>query len=117
MIAEGACVARGTFLDAQGREVLVHVPTRSFFNLHTLDPNAPHVWSSLCLEGYFALPAWGPDLQRSWEALNTLGPDLQCEVTNFHGERKTIRLTKAMVREALNLQSFDVAFNDKAQTN
>ena len=33
MIVEEACVARGTFRDARGREVLVHVPTRSFFNL------------------------------------------------------------------------------------
>ena len=40
MIAEEACVARGTFKDARGRQVLVHVPTQSFFNLHTIDPNA-----------------------------------------------------------------------------
>ena len=43
MIMEGACVARGTFRDAQGREVLVHVPTLSFFNLHTMDPTPAHI--------------------------------------------------------------------------
>ena len=62
MIADADCATRGTFRDAQGREVLVHVPTQ-FFNLHTLDPNSPHIWGGLCLEGYFALPAWGPDLR------------------------------------------------------
>ena len=87
MIMEGACVARGTFRDAQGREVLVHVPTLSFFNLHTMDPNASHIWDSLCLAKYFALPAWGPDLRRAWEALSTLGPDFKCRVTNFAGEQ------------------------------
>ena len=73
MLMEEACVARGTFRDAQGREVLVHVPMQSFFNLHTMDPNAPHIWNSLCLAEYFALPAWGPDLRRAWEALRHTG--------------------------------------------
>ena len=51
MIAEETNVARGTFRDAQGREVLVHVPMQSFFRLHTLAPNAPDIWNSLCLFG------------------------------------------------------------------
>ena len=59
------CKATGTLRDAQGREDLVHVPTQIFLNLHTLDPNVPHIWSGLCLDGYFSLPAWGPDLQRA----------------------------------------------------
>ena len=103
MIAEKACVARGTFRDARGREVLVHVPTRSFFNLHPMDPNAPHIWSSLCLDGYFDLPAWGPNLRRSWEALNTLGKEFKCRVTYFMGKETTIQLTQQRVRDTLNM--------------
>lgn len=113
MIAEEACVARGTFKDKQGREALVHVLTKSFFNLHTLDLNAPHIWSSLCMEGYFALPTWGLDLRRSWEALSTLSPNFRCRVTDFVGEEATIQLTRRLVREALNLQSYEVNFNVK----
>ena len=115
MIANEACVARDTFRDAQGREVLVHVPTQMFFNLHTLDPNFPHIWSCLCLDGYFFLPAWGPDLQRAWEALSTMGQDFRCQVTDFMGRRTTIQLTRQLVCEALHLQEWDITFNDKTQ--
>ena len=52
MLANYASLARGTFTDNMGREVLVIVPTNSFFALHALDPNAPRLWSSLSLEGY-----------------------------------------------------------------
>lgn len=43
MIEEEACVARGTFRDAHGMEVLVHMPTQFFFKFHALYPNAPHI--------------------------------------------------------------------------
>ena len=59
MIAEEACVARGTFKDAQGRQVLVHVPTRSFFNLHTINPNAPYIWSKSMSGGVFHTSSMG----------------------------------------------------------
>ena len=49
MLANNACVARGYFRDTRGTWVLVHVPTRSFFTLHTIDPNAPRIWASLSL--------------------------------------------------------------------
>ena len=115
MIAENTVVIRGTFRDERGREVLVHVPARSFFNLHTLDPNAPNIWDSLCLAEYFALPAWGPDLRRAWEALSTLNKELRCQVTDFTGGKTTIQLSRQLVRDALHLRFDDLAFNDKAQ--
>ena len=90
MIANEAWVARGTCRDAERREILMHMPTQNFFNLHTLDPNAPQICSGLCLDGYFALLAWGLDLQQTWEALNTLGQDFRCQVgkKDYHPAHK-----------------------------
>ena len=50
MLAHNACVARGTFIDAQGREILVHVPTMTFFALHSIQDNAPFLWDCLSLK-------------------------------------------------------------------
>ena len=55
MLANEACIARGTFLIAQGTEVRVGVHTSSFFDLHALEPSAHYTWESLNMEGYFAL--------------------------------------------------------------
>lgn len=76
MLAHNVCVARGHFRDTRGVWVLVHVPTRSFFRLHTLDQNAMRIWASL--QGYFELEAWGPDFRRAWEALTMLNDRFRC---------------------------------------
>ena len=114
MLAYYASLARGTFTDDMGRDVMVIVPTNSFFALHALDPNAPRLWSSLSLEGYFTLPAWGPDLRRSWEVLCTLTDNNTCTVTDFEGNQAEITLDRALIRQALNLTEGHLAFNDKA---
>ena len=62
----------GTFTDAQGREVLIHVPTTTFFALHTIQDNTPFLWDFLSLSKYFELPPWALDVQRAWECLTTL---------------------------------------------
>ena len=59
MLAHNVCVARGHFRDTRGVWVLVHVPTRSFFRLHTLDQNAMRIWASLSLQGFFEIEALG----------------------------------------------------------
>ena len=93
---------------------MVIVPTNSFFALHALDPNAPRLWSSLSLEGYFTLPAWGPDLRRSWEVLCTLTDKNTCKVTDFEGNQVEITLDRVLIRQALNLTEGHLAFNEKA---
>ena len=55
------------------------------------------------LRGFFELPPWGPDYQRSWEALLTITKDNQCVVTNLYGEQERLYLTRQTVRRALNL--------------
>ena len=114
MLAYYASLARGTFIDDMGRDVTVIVPTNSFFPLHTLDPNAPRLWPSLSLEGYFTLPAWGPDLRRSWEVLCTLTDKNTCIVIDFEGNQLKITLDRALIRQALNLTEGQLAFNQKA---
>ena len=97
MLANEASIVRGSFLDAQGRDIRVDVPTTSFCELHALEPLARHTWSSLYLEEFFALPAWGPNLQRSWELLNTLQDNYEFTVSDFHGNPRNCRLTRGLV--------------------
>ena len=52
MLANEASIVRGSFLDAQGTDVRVDVPTTSFFELHALEPSARHTWSSLNWKGF-----------------------------------------------------------------
>ena len=114
ILASYASLARGTFTDDTGRTVLVMVPTNSFFALHALDPNAPRIWSSLSLDGYFALSAWGPDFRRSWEVLCTLSDNNTCTITDFEGDQVEITLDRALIRRDLNLIEGQLAFNEKA---
>lgn len=114
MLEKGISLARGTFLNARNKEVKVDVPTCQFFELHTLDPHAPFLWESLCLEGYFALPPWGPDLQRAWELLSTLDEQNYFKVTDFQGNQRKVLLHRALVRKALHLAEDELTFNDKA---
>ena len=114
MMANDACIVQGTFLNVHGTEVRVDVPTTSFFDLHVLEPTAPHTWESLNLDGFFVLPAWGPDLQRSWEVLSTLQDNWEFTVTDFHGNPRTCRMTRGLVRQALALPPFDIQFNERS---
>lgn len=114
MLEKGISLARGTFLDARNLEVRVDVPTDRFFELHTLDPHASFLWESLCLEGYFALPPWGPDLQRAWELITTLDDQNYFKVTDLQGNQQKILLNRKLIRKALHLPDEDLVFNDKA---
>ena len=113
MLANEASIVRGSFLDAQGRNIRVDVPTTAFFDLHVLEPTAAHTWSSLNLEEFFALPAWGPDLQRSWELLSTLQENYEFTVSDFRGNPRICRLTRDLVRQALALPAGDTQFNER----
>lgn len=72
-------------------------------------------WSSLCLEGYFALQAWGPDFKRAWQALCTLTDRHTCMVT-FEGNMHQITLDCPLIRRALNLTEGELQYNKKAHT-
>ena len=58
-----AHVIRGVFRDPQSHEVVVHMPTERFWQLHAADPHASELWNHFGLDNYFRLPAWGPDLE------------------------------------------------------
>lgn len=117
MMENDASIVRGSFLNAQGTEVRVDIPTGSFFELHNLERTAPHTWSSLNLEEFFALPAWGRDLQRSWELLCTLQDNYEFTVSDFHGNPRNCRMPRALVRQALALPNWDLSFNERSHKN
>lgn len=48
-------VCQEAISETTGKWVLVYVPTRNFFGLHTINANAPRLWES------FELEAWGRD--------------------------------------------------------
>ncbi|KAI5059030.1 hypothetical protein GOP47_0025349 [Adiantum capillus-veneris] len=108
-------LARGTFKDTHGKKIRIDVPTTSFFGLTSLNPQASFIWESLCLEVYFALAPWGPNLQRAWEMYNTLNTQLQFTIMDFQGKPQNFRLIRQLVSEALHLLAHDVHFNEKQQ--
>ena len=116
MLAHSVCVARGHFRDTRRVRVLVHVPTRSFFRLHTLDQNARRIWASLSLHGYFELEAWGLDFGRAWEVVTTLNDRFRCKVTDLEGRIREIHITRELVRRAWSLTEGKLTYNDRAHT-
>ena len=78
----------------------MHVPTVPFFALHTVDAHARELWEHMNLRGFFELQPWGPDYQRSWEALSRITDDNQCTVTNLYGEEEQLYFTRQTVRRA-----------------
>lgn len=51
--------------------------------------------------------AWGPDLQRAWEAYTTF------TITNFQGQPQNFILTRELVRQAWHLPFSDFTFNER----
>ena len=105
--AQGVGVLRAFFENERQEEVLAHVPTAQFFALHTLDPQNMGLWDHMNLRGFFELPPWGPDYMRAYQALSTITDNNECTITNLHGRRITLTLTRRLVREALNLSEGD----------
>ena len=68
----GAGVLRGSFENESQEEVVVRVPTAEFFELHRLSEDNLELWEHMNLQGFFELPAWGPDYMRAYQAITTL---------------------------------------------
>ncbi|KAI5066693.1 hypothetical protein GOP47_0019317 [Adiantum capillus-veneris] len=80
-----------------------HIPTLESFALHTLDPDTVHTFRALNLDGYFSLPAWGPDIQRAYEVIHTYDPRTgDIRITDFDGVQVRIPLTAQLIKRALN---------------
>ena len=99
----GAGVLKASFQNKNQKEVVVHVLTAEFFGLHHLSKENLELWEHMNLQGFFELPAWGPDYMRAYQALTTLDQDNHFKVTSMDGAQLQIHLTRRLVREALNL--------------
>ena len=55
----GAGVLRASFENENQEEVVVHVPTAEFFELHHLSEDNLELWEHMNLQGFFELLAWG----------------------------------------------------------
>ena len=65
-------ILRASFEDENQEQVVVHVPTAKFYELHNLSENNMELWEHMNLKGFFELPAWGPNYMRAYQALTTL---------------------------------------------
>ena len=62
----GVGVLRASFENENQEEIVVHVPTSEFFELHNLSEDNLELWEHMNLQGFFELPAWGPDYMRAY---------------------------------------------------
>ena len=97
------CCGLASFENKNQEEVVVHVPTAEFFELHSLSKDNLELWEHMNLQGFFELPAWGPDYMRAYQALTTLHQDDHFKIIGMDGAQMQIHLTRRLVREALNL--------------
>ena len=93
----GAGVLRASFKNENQEEVVVHVPTAEFFELHSLLEDNLELWEHMNLQGFFELPAWGLDYMRAYQALSTLDQDDHFKVTRMDGAQLQIYLTRRLV--------------------
>ena len=94
----GARVLRGSFKNKNQEEVVVHVPTAEFFELHRLSEDNLDLWEHMNLQGFFELPAWGPDYMRADQSLTTLDQDDHFQITGMDGTQMQIHLTRRLVQ-------------------
>ena len=101
----GAGVLRASFENENQEQVVVHVPTTEFYELHNLSKDNTELWEHMNLEGFFELPAWGLDYMRAYQALTTLDQDDHFTIIGMDGAQVQIHMTRRLVREAVNLPS------------
>ena len=81
----GAGVLRASFKNENQEEIVVHVPTAKFFELHRLSEDNLELWEHMNLQGFFELSAWGPNYMRAYQTLTTLDQDNHFKVTGMDG--------------------------------
>lgn len=57
---------------------------------------------------YFTLPAWGVELQRAWELVNTIDADNRCLITRLDGHPMQLMITPAIISQALHLGQSEI---------
>ena len=62
----GVGVLRAFFKNKNQEEIVVHVPTAEFFELHNLTEDNLELWEHMNLKGFFELPTWGPNYMRAY---------------------------------------------------
>lgn len=103
-----ACLFKGTFYDKQNKKVGVVLPPENFFKLHKAK-ECQEVFRKVGLDGYFNLPPWGVDIQRSYELMTTIDKDGNAVLTGKDGEELTINITEETVCDALKLPPPNIA--------
>ena len=81
----GVGILRVSFENESQEQVVVHVRTIEFYELHHLSDENMEMWEHMNLKGFFELLVWGPDYMRAYQALTTLTQDDHFTITGMDG--------------------------------
>lgn len=97
-----ACIFKGNFYDKDQKKVGMVIPLDTFFKLHN-NTECQRVFDKVGLDGYFKLPPWGIDVQRSYELMTAIDEDGHAEITDKDGVKVQVHITEEIMSEALKL--------------
>ena len=98
-----ACVLKGHMKDRKGKKVHISELPKSFFDLQN-DAQVQIVFRKVSLEGYFRLPPWGMDYQRSYELMTSIDANGNAILTDLTGSKVKVTIDKATIERALRLK-------------
>ena len=98
--ANRARVLRASFENDKGETIVVHVATTQFLELHRLNKEDMEIWEGMNLNGFFNLPAWGPDYMRAYQALTSLSATNAFTIIDLQGVQRQFHLSADLIRHA-----------------
>ena len=69
--------------------------------------NCINIFSKVGLDGYFNLPAWGMDVKRSYQLLDTLTEEGNATISGPDDQPMTIAITEELIKDALKVTKGD----------
>ena len=94
------------------KEVHISEMPKSFFDLQN-DAQVQNVFKQVSLEGYFRLPPWGMDYQRSSELMTAIDANGNAVLTDLKGSRVKVKIDEAMIEKALKVKPGHYSLTDK----
>ncbi len=107
-----ACVLKGHMKDRNGKKVHISELPKSFFDLQN-DAQVQIVFRKVSLEGYFRLPPWGMDYQRSYELMTSIDANGDAILTDLTGSKVKVTIDEATIERALKLKPGQYSLTDK----
>ena len=98
-----ACVLKGYMKDKKGKKVHIFEMPKNFFDLQN-DAQVQNVFKQVSLEGYFRLPPWGMDYQRSYELMTSIDAAGNAVLADLKGARIRVKIDEALIEKAFKIK-------------